>query len=89
MTLTARLLVFFLTTLAVVLIAFSVTLYFVASDYLYWRADEQVEAALSELSESTAKITAVDGAVAGPADGMGAGGARRVGDLLDSDRRAR
>lgn len=49
MTLTNRLLLFFLATLAVVLVGFSLTLYLLARTYLRRQADERLEAALNTL----------------------------------------
>lgn len=50
MTLTTRLLVFHLSSLAVLLTGFSATLYGLARGHLYARADERLEAALNTLS---------------------------------------
>src|SRR5262249_1344770 len=49
LTLTNRLLLFFLATLAVVLVGFSLTLYLLARTYLRRQADERLEAALNTL----------------------------------------
>lgn len=50
MTLTSRLLVFFLSILAVVLAGFSVSIYLLANNYLNRQADERLDAVLSTLS---------------------------------------
>lgn len=52
MTLTTRLLMFFVGTLAIVLVGFSVTVYVLASNYLFWHADEGLETALNDLAKS-------------------------------------
>ncbi len=59
MTLTNRLLLFFLGTLAVVLVGFSLALYLLAHNYLYGQADERLEAATNTLL--TAVEVAPDG----------------------------
>jgi signal transduction histidine kinase len=49
MTLTTRLLLFYLCSLAILLAGFSVALYFVAREHLYRQADERLQAALNTL----------------------------------------
>jgi heavy metal sensor kinase len=53
MTLSARLSVFFLGTLAAVLVGFSVTLYLLARTYLHAQVDHRLEAALNTLAAAT------------------------------------
>jgi heavy metal sensor kinase len=50
MTLTSRLLVFFLSILALVLVGFSTTIYLLANNYLHRQADERLDAVLNTLS---------------------------------------
>ena len=50
MRLSTRLSLFFLVSLAIVLLGFSAALYVMASDYLYRQADERLEAALNTLA---------------------------------------
>jgi len=52
LTLTTRLSLFFLTTLALVLVGFSVTLYLLAGTYLHGQSDERLDAALNTLVAS-------------------------------------
>jgi heavy metal sensor kinase len=66
MTLTNRLSVLFLTTLALVLVGFSGSLYVLARGYLYRQADERLEAALNTLT-AAAEISA-DGVEWEPAE---------------------
>ena len=49
MTLTTRLSLFFLTTLALILVGFSITLYLLARTYLHQQSEERLEAALNTL----------------------------------------